>query len=524
MKAIVEHPNYKGMPDAIKPDGKVQWEAPSNRSGGLYKDTHHLRRDWWRAKAAEIGVSDQEDKWISRVAKTIHPTGEKPCKRCGQIVRISYVYPSGGLVARARKLFGAALEPDTLEEIEVYIRRLVDVNGLIALQGLPLLFKTNTITAPDLGQDLDAWLIWLNTKYIPSEPSVLSPGVMSNAPDRFDGFHSFNRCCRGEADTGRHAVNMRTYTTDRRVFEYWSQGDWIAADRMMGLIRAKFEGHPNADGGGGPPTADHIGPLSLGFSHRPEFRLLSKSANSAKNNRMTLRDVQFLRKSEETGGIVTSWYAQPVWDALKNRVTSEETALRLSKVMRDNQRAAMGFLAHLLEGEHTAFLATLLELDYADYDVVFEDLQIVDFVTVFRTAVYTSRTTKYAIEQKSRRVRIGFEALRAYAAKGNRHFHTLSEPTIELAIQQAESHLADVPPSIKVLNLEIINVLNQPGTSIYENKLREVCANIPNLNSEPCFKLAHDSIKDAMQVVATLLTGMWESDRYVRAEYAFDED
>ena len=34
MKYIVTHPAYADMPDAVKEDGKIQWEAPSNRSGG----------------------------------------------------------------------------------------------------------------------------------------------------------------------------------------------------------------------------------------------------------------------------------------------------------------------------------------------------------------------------------------------------------------------------------------------------------------------------------------------------------
>src|SRR3569623_1240296 len=120
MKFIVLHPNYAGMPDAVKDDGKIQWEAPSNRGGGQYKDTHHRRRDWWRAKAAEIGIDDRKDKWISRTAKAIHPCGEKPCKRCGRVLRIAYVYPSATLVRRCIAEFGNALGPEPLEAIGEY--------------------------------------------------------------------------------------------------------------------------------------------------------------------------------------------------------------------------------------------------------------------------------------------------------------------------------------------------------------------------------------------------------------------
>lgn len=198
-----------------------------------------------------------------------------------------------------------------------YMRFIVRHPHYAGMQKFPELFHSRTLTPLSDGKVLDDWLDWIKTVLVPSEPSLLSPGEMSNAPDRFDGFHSFNRCCRGKADTGRHSANMKTYTTDRRVFVYWSEGNWIAADRMMGLVRARFASHPCADGGSGPPSPDHIGPLSLGFTHRPEFRLLSKSANSSKNNRMTLWDVEYLRRRESQGASVETWYATSIWQALR---------------------------------------------------------------------------------------------------------------------------------------------------------------------------------------------------------------
>jgi Alw26I/Eco31I/Esp3I family type II restriction endonuclease len=522
MVTIVQHPVYAGMPDAIKPDGKIQWEAPSNRSGGEYKDTHHLRRDWWRAKAASIGVRDTEDQWISRVAKTIHPTGEKPCKRCGQNLRIAYVYPNGYLTKRAVKLFGEELRPSETEEISEYINRIVDVIGIEALEQLPKLLRTDDIKPPVLGKNLDAWLEWIEDEYIPKEPSLLSPGAMSNAPDRFDGFHSFNRCCRGVADSGRHAGNMKSYTTDRRVFEYWSEGNWIAADRMMGIVRAKCSDHPTADGGEGAPSADHIGPLSLGFSHRPEFRLLSRSANSAKNNRMTLWDVDFLKNKESNGESVVSWYARPIWDTLKSRVENEETALRLSKIMRDNQRNAMMILARLLRNGHSTFLATLLDLSCADYKIEFENLKIEDFVTVYSNIISTPRTTKYASEQKSRRLRVGFMALKAYESKENRHFYKIDGKKINDAINEAERALGRVDRVIKLMDTEILELLGKPGTPTFEEQLRSLTSRLSCLGRIDEFEEAKACIAKAMTQIAEGLACMWNDDRYIRAEFAFD--
>lgn len=61
---IVHHPEYKNMPDAVMEDGTVQWEAPSNRTGGKFKDTHHKRREWWRKKAVTAGVNPKSEHWI----------------------------------------------------------------------------------------------------------------------------------------------------------------------------------------------------------------------------------------------------------------------------------------------------------------------------------------------------------------------------------------------------------------------------------------------------------------------------
>jgi Alw26I/Eco31I/Esp3I family type II restriction endonuclease len=389
---------------------------------------------------------------------------------------------------------------------------------------MPELFTTRTTTPPDLGEDLEAWLEWIEETLVPSESYLLSPGAMSNAPDRFDGFHSFNRCCRGEADTGRHSTNMKTYTTDRRVFEYWSEGNWIAADRMMGLVRTRFANHPNADGGKGPPSADHIGPLSLGFTHRPEFRLLSKSANSSKNNRMTLWDVSYLRAREAQGVAIVSWYAAPIWRALNPHVTDEETALRLSKIMRDNQRQAMRFLAVLRDQGHAAFLASLLELEYADLDVEFEGLAIEDYVTTYRALHSIARTTKYAAEQKSRRMRIGFEALRSYSTKTNRHFKTVHTEAIERRLRQAHQALSDGPAHILQLDREILSILDQPGTHTCEEALRGVCTRLPKVGDEPTFIDARSHLRTAMQDVAEKLALLWNDERYIRAEFAFDGD
>src|ERR1700727_2520462 len=70
---IVAHPAYAGMPCTLDDEGKLDWIIPSNRKPGSKNwEGHRRRKEWWEAKADEIGVP-VEGEWISRVAKRIHP-------------------------------------------------------------------------------------------------------------------------------------------------------------------------------------------------------------------------------------------------------------------------------------------------------------------------------------------------------------------------------------------------------------------------------------------------------------------
>ena len=524
MKAIVTHPAYDGMPDAIKEDGKIQWEAPSNRKGGQYQYTHNKRRDWWRRKAEGIGIDPASEEWISRTAKRIHPTGEKPCKRCGRTMRIAYTYPNFKLKKRLSSRF-KDFDFDPLEPITDLIQRLVDTYGQSVLGGIPDLLSTKRVRVENNPAfTLDDWLAWIEDRYIPREPSLLSPGAMSNAPDRFDGFHSFNLCCRKKADRGRHDANMRLYSTDRRVFEYWSDGDWIAADRLMGIISAKYRDHACADGGKGLATPDHIGPLSLGFAHRPEFRLLSSAANSAKSNRMTEWDVRHLLSVEQKGEEVISWHAKDLWDRRKVDVHEDETALRLSKMLRDNQRNAMRILGMFLKEHHFMFLAGMLGLERADYDVEFLNLRInEDFVTEYDDIQRRERTTRYALEQKARRLRVAFEELRTYLDRDNRHLFIIENADILGHIAAAMGHLKLVPGRVTVIDKQLGSLFmgEQRGS---EEALREIAEELkPSEFDCEQFKQAADALQEAIKSIALEINNMWDSDRYVRGPFDLDQ-
>jgi hypothetical protein len=151
--------------------------------------------------------------------------------------------------------------------------------------------------------------------------SKLSPGVMANPPDRLDGFHSYNSLCgcRPQHDKGRGSENMKSYTRDRRAYELLSDGNCLLANCLMGKLNS-VTSVCFICGKSTLMTADHIGPISLGFIHDPaNFQACCKSCNSSKNNRITEDDVAKIKSIEEKGICIVSWWAKDAWDKNKHK-------------------------------------------------------------------------------------------------------------------------------------------------------------------------------------------------------------
>ena len=523
---IANHPAYAGMPDLRHDDGTIQWEAPSNRGAGAFQFSHDRRYRWWVGKAAEVGISTDEDKWISKTAKKIHPTKLHPCKICGRVMDIRYCYLSSNFIKRVKKLpfFDGAIEMDEVTHIADFLAAFVDTYGDRAYQALPGLLKCAQVkSVPALPHDLAAWTAWIEQDYISHEPSMLGPGAMSNAPDRLDGFHTFNRCCRSSADKGRSKENLASYSTDRRAFENWSDGNWIAANKLMGFISAnpamKQENCANEDGGGYHPrpcSADHIGPISLGFCHRPEFQLLCKPCNSAKNNRMYYSDVLHLMDVEKRGEAVATWYADPIWQRCKGNVVDKESALRLSRVMRDNRNIAMMLLSDFLDRREYLFLLTLLHLEYADYeyDIIPESVRIDRHIVTVRFTRKES-TLRYVSIQKARKIRVAFSSLAEYAGKENRNGYMYTNQEIAALKQRAFSILSCVPDAWKEANRALICALSEDSA---DSEIEKFIASVhyEELKNAGAFVEAKGILVRIMEITADELASNWDDPRYSR--------
>ena len=533
---IASSPVYADMPDLRNSDGSIQWEAPSNRTPGTkHAETHNRRTAWWKAKAQSIGIDTSQAAWISRTAKQIHPTKVHPCKYCGKVMSIEYCYLSVNLIKKIKKIGLDSEKMRLLEEqgcftltTSIYdlVTSLFEQFGQNIFGMMPALLKCKSQPIIPVATDLPALIHWLKQVYVPSEPQMLSPGTMSNAPDRLDGFHSFNRCCRQTQDRGRSKENLASYASDRRAFENWSDGNWIEANKLMGVISVSPDLATQAcrnDGDGKlhprPCSADHIGPISLGFSHRPVFQLLCRSCNSSKNNRMYLSDVLLLIADEQKGENVVSWYAKPIWDKLKARIKSDQDALKLSRILRDNRHTAICLLDELRRKHQYCLLLSLLNLQLAEYAMTVRE----DTITVCNHVVRASfsktpSSLLYVNEQKARKIRVAFESLSDYYSKEiqteSARNGLIVQPNISFDCLDRVGQLLQ---QLNTSNQDVIDGMDEVFSGKYpETYLYSLMPKISHICNCTEIKTAKSILIDYMKGVADVLSTHWDTSRYNR--------
>lgn len=439
MQRIVAEPGYVGMPCTTDDAGKIDWSIPSNRPKGSKNwNGNALRRDWWRKTAKAHGIA-QTGNWISEAARRIHPTKEKPCQICGRVMKLDYVYPRATTIARLNSTLPSDLriDPQALMSIDEVIEVLFAAGPDEASAALHA-------TLPEIGSaaTADAVREAVHACYVDKRSRLFSPGAMSNAPDRLDGFHSYNLCCRQKQDTGREASNLANYSVDRRAYEQWCEGRWAEADYVMSKVGS---GECTECHAIGPLTADHVGPLSLGFAHRPRFRVLCRTCNSGRNNRMTRPDVGLLVAAEEAGESVISWQAKALWDALKGRVTNDDEALRLSRLLRINQHHYLSKLAEVAQEGAPDALLQFLSLEEADNRY---DGKVDGSTLEYAELRVAERQVGYSTSRAGRIARIALDALAYYRSEPKRNIQFVASTHCsgeELQIKRAVEKVLSIP-------------------------------------------------------------------------------
>lgn len=299
MKEIISHPNYTGLSINYKTDKTPVWVATKKSK----TSTVGVERVAWAdKKAITLGFENSNKKYADTMF-AIHPTKKKVCQCCGETMDLRYIYPTKNTVKDLENKFSYSFNKyDSIYDIIEKLR-----NNTEDIK--QYLIKKSNLTKEYMDKPIDDIVEQIEVLCRMKGKKIFSPGAMSNFPDRFDGFHSYNLCCRKLRDKGRHDSNMATYNKDRRAYEYWADGNIAAANQLMRNNKI-FKGM----------TADHIGPISLGFIHDPLYlQPMHSSDNSSKRDKLTAEDIDKLIKKENSTNISpASKFSIKIWEFVKN--------------------------------------------------------------------------------------------------------------------------------------------------------------------------------------------------------------
>lgn len=418
---IVNHPNYKGLYYERDEEGHVKWVVTGKSPKG------QLRQAWWDEQCRIHNIPIQKGCY-AKLARLIHPTGIHVCQCCGQGRSIFYEYPSKNTVSILNKILGCDIDKDNDEErAEFTIREIIE-KWCDSMQKAKALAKALGLSEPN---SIDELIETIYTELVEKESKRFSPGVMCNPPDRFNGFHSYALCCRTRFDTGRHTENMMTYGQDRRAYEDWSDGDYNLANRLMGEFRKQPPMRCPICGNVEKMSADHIGPISLGFCHSRNFAPMCSSCNSSKNNRFTKNDVDELLRIEESGEQVISWHSKAIWDAIKHTIKNDIDAKFASSVMAKCHQNVINILSLIHQKTGRVFLMRYLHPEYSLVDYRFEDVDLMHLEKI--KVISTPLDSKNKRKNQERYVRIAFESLEEFSKKKNRkNYFLIDENSKEL--------------------------------------------------------------------------------------------
>lgn len=401
MKRIVNHPNYKDLWIETKSDGSYSWIATASSEVGKARIT------WCKEKAKELGFPIQAGVYAD-VMLAIHPTKWKVCQTCGNEMSLYYHYPNANFLKALNNTFNSCFTD--CDHIHIIWNELAK-NGTNEIEIARFLISKGELPLNPSAATKDEIINALELACRKGNKKCLGPGAMSNFPDRYDGFHTYNRCCRATQDKGRSKENLKSYTKDRRAYEYWSDGNIHAANQFMGS--SFFKG----------TSADHIGPISLGFIHDPRYlQPMSSSDNSTKRDRLQYEDIEKIIETEVRTGISPmSWYSRLIWEHIRSNYQANPSKVAgYRDALKQHMANFMFILWTILDscpenGEE--FLAqAFLEPNYGHFNNSYnfnERGEIVDVKPRHFTDRNQSETDRYR--------RIAIEAVYDYNEKKNRH-------------------------------------------------------------------------------------------------------
>lgn len=443
MDYIVGHKNYEGL-CIEKSDNSYGWIATAKGNVGK------KRIEWAIQKAKELNIEIKPGVY-REVMFAVHPTKKKVCQICGRELSLDYIYLNNSFIKFLKNNYNIELnELNSIYDVVTILKNI----GKTEEQVIEIL--KNRFNLSEKVSNLDLTIkecIQLCTK---GKSKDLGPGCMSNFPDRFDGFHTYNRCCRSREDTGRSKENLYSYGKDRRAYEYWSDGNIHAANKFM--HSSFFEN----------TSADHVGPISLGFIHDSRtLRKMPVGENSSKRDRLLYEDVVELQEIEQLNDIcVISWYSSMIWEFIKNNLEYSVDLEKYRIMLKQNMSLYMEILWTIKnnckeKGEKFLIENLLLpKYECFKYDYEFNELgQIIKQIP--------RNITESTKKEFDRYVRIALASVDEYHEKENRKMTiTLKEKNklevmhlcdMILKNENAEKIISELKNIVKKIQEEILS-------------------------------------------------------------------
>lgn len=190
MKKIVNHHNYQGLPITQKPDGSYNWIATAKSAIGIE------RMNWCIKKAKELNLISDNKPYpgmFADVMLEIHPTKWKVCQICGKEMSLYYHYPNANFICALNTKFKSNFtDCDHISDIWDDLQN----RGFSKKEIADFLISKGNLTLDSNSSNKDEIIDALEYACRKGNKKCLGPGAMSNFPDRYDGFHTYNRCCR----------------------------------------------------------------------------------------------------------------------------------------------------------------------------------------------------------------------------------------------------------------------------------------------------------------------------------------
>ena len=462
MVSIPPHPDFEQykveMYAAAAYEGLAQGDQWDYR--GNYDGTRAKRRKWWK----DICI---EDETMADAARRIHPTGIHTCTGCGTLVEIST--EKTYLVSKTETELTGKMSDEILELINIYgeneglVQRqvptpiggyhaLFDDKKLLRVAFMPHipLFAPGEILLLErferwsgrvvLHQNDSELMKCLEGYYGRFEPNQHGRG---NAPDRFDGLHCYNVCCKEPLDPGRDPANMAQYGRDRRALELLSSGAHRIANRLMKEINTLDL------------VGDHIGPLICGFAHDPSnLQAINEDLNREFWYWLNLDKVEQLISIEEGGGKITSVHISMLWDATKAQIISDEKARKLTFFLKAMTKFNLFLLAEILQ-EHPVtgheFICSLIDNSSQYSNPTFT--RNPNVASGFDIKIIHRDDNEKIEKTIKRNNEVLIENLGSLNSQANRDYHILRQRYQSLAdeMDSVLDHVSDVEDTLKAI-------------------------------------------------------------------------